>query len=76
MIKTYYKSGNSATEYYGLHIHPNAHAIGNSVKEFEETKIERYVHHSITRSAENFTIVSESIVEDPNVSIPHVIIRN
>ena len=34
------------------------------------TNIERYMYHRFARSAENFAIVSESVAEDPNVSIP------
>ena len=33
------------------------------------TNIERPVHHCFARSAENIVIVSESVAEDPNVSI-------
>ena len=44
------------------------------MKKFEETgvvtNIERPVHHRFARSAENIAIVSESVAEDPNVSIP------
>ena len=43
-------------------------------KETDETRvvtnIERPVHYCFARSAENIAIVSESIAEDPNVSIP------
>ena len=45
------------------------------MKKFEEagvvTNIDRPVHHRFARSAENIVIVSESIAEDPNVSITH-----
>ena len=34
------------------------------------TNIERPVYHRFARSAENIAIVSESVAEDPNVSIP------
>ena len=34
------------------------------------TNVERPIHHRFTRSAENNGIVSESVAEDPNVSIP------
>ena len=34
------------------------------------TNIERPVHHRFARYAENIAIVSESVAEDPNVSIP------
>ena len=34
------------------------------------TNIERPVHHRFARSAENIAIVSESVNEDLNVSIP------
>ena len=44
------------------------------MKKFEETgvitNIKRSVHHRFARAAENIAIVSESIAEDPNVSIP------
>ena len=44
------------------------------MKKFEEngvvTNIEWYVHYRFVRTAENIAIVSESIAEDPNVSIP------
>ena len=33
-------------------------------------KYERPVHHRLARSAENIAFVSESVVKDPNVSIP------
>ena len=34
------------------------------------TNIEKPVHDRFARSAENITIASESVAEDPNVSIP------
>ena len=34
------------------------------------TNIERPVHHRFARSAENITIVSDSIAKDSNVTIP------
>ena len=34
------------------------------------TNIERYVHQRFARSAEKIAIVIESVVDDPNVSIP------
>ena len=44
------------------------------MKKFEETgldtNIERPVNHRFARSAENIAIASESVAEDPNVSIP------
>ena len=44
------------------------------MKKFEETgvvtNIERPVRHRFVRSAENIVIVSESVAEGPNVSIP------
>ena len=50
-------------------------AIGKIDKKFEETGVfkitERPVHHRFARSSENIAIVSESVVADPNVSIPH-----
>ena len=44
---------------YGLH---------NHLKRLEWLK--RPVHHRFARSADNIAIVSESVAEDPNVSIP------
>ena len=45
------------------------------MKKFEETglvtNIERPVYHRFARSAEHIAIVSESVADDPNVSIPH-----
>ena len=81
IIKTYYKNGDSATATYralrgdyGLHNRPTTQAIGKIVKKFEETgavtNIVRPVHHRFARSAENIAAVSESVTEDPNVSIP------
>ena len=50
---------------------PTKQAIGKIMKKFEETgmvtNIKRPVHH---RFFENTAIVSESVAEDPNVSIP------
>ena len=44
------------------------------MKKFEETvvvtNIERPVHHRFARSTETIAIVSESVAEDQNVSIP------
>ena len=44
------------------------------MKKFEETGVvtnnERPVHHHFARSAENIAMVSESLAEDQNVSIP------
>ena len=58
---------------YGLHNRPAKQAIGQIVKIFEETvvatNIERPVHHRFDGSAT--AIVSESVAEDPNVSIHH-----
>ena len=60
---------------YGLHNRPTTQAIGKIVKEFKKTgvvtNLERPVHHRFACSAEIIAIVSESVVEDPNVSIPH-----
>ena len=68
IIKTYYKNGDS-----GLH-RPTMQAIGTIVKKFEETavvtNIERPVINRFARSAVNIAIVSESVAEDPNMSIP------
>ena len=59
---------------YGLHNRPTKQAIGKIVKKFKEigvvTNIERPVHYSLARFAENIAIVSESVAEDPNFSIP------
>ena len=47
-------------------------AIDKIAKKFEETTKEftNIVHHRFARSAENIAVVSESIAEDRNVSIP------
>ena len=82
IIKTYYKNGDSVTATYcalrgdyDLHNRPTMQAIGKIVKKFEETcvitNIERPVHHRFASSAENIAIASESVAEDPNVSISH-----
>ena len=82
MIKTYYKSGDYATATYraligdyGLHNHLNTQAIGKIVKKIEETgvvaNIKRPVQHRFACSTENIAMVSESVAEDPNVSISH-----
>ena len=56
------------------HNRPTTQAIARIVKKFEETgvvtSIERAVRHRFARSAENIAIVSESVAEGPNVSIP------
>ena len=81
IIKTYYKNGNSATATYralredcGPHNRPTMQAIEKIVQKFEETRvvtnIERPVHHRFARSTGNIAIVSGSVAEDPNVSIP------
>ena len=75
------KNGVSATatycalrEDYGFHNRPTTQAIGKIVKKFEETEvvtnIGRHVNYRFARSPENIAIVSESVAEDPNVSIP------
>ena len=80
VIKTYNKNGDSATATYRalrgiycLNNRPTTQAIGKIVRKFEETEvvtdIERPVHLRLARSAENIAIVSESVAEDPNVSI-------
>ena len=80
IIKTYYKNGDSAPATYcplrgdyGLHNRPTTQAFGKIVKKFEETEaitnIVRPVHHRFARSVENIAAVSESVGEDPNVSI-------
>ena len=82
IIKTYYKNGDlAASTYcalrgdYSLHNRPTTQAIGKIVKEFEETRvvtnIERPVYYLFPRSAENISIVSQSVAENPNVSISH-----
>ena len=78
IMKTYKNSDSATATYralrgdYGLH---NRSTIGKIVKKFEETEvvtnIERPVDHRFARSTENIAIVSESIDENPNVSIPH-----
>ena len=44
------------------------------MKKFEEigavTDIARRVHHRLDRAAENIAAVSQSVAEDPNVSLP------
>ena len=78
---TYYKHGDSATVTYcafggdyDLYNRSTRQAVGKIVKKFAETglitNIERPVHHRFARSAENIAIVSESLAEDPNVSVP------
>ena len=56
-----------------LYNRPNTQAIGKIVQNFEETEvvtnIERPVHHRFAHSSANTLIVSESVAEDPNVSI-------
>ena len=75
---TYYKNDDSATATYlalrgdyGLHNRPTTQTIGKIVNKFEETgvvtNIERPVHHSFARYADNFATVTESIAEDPNM---------
>ena len=58
-----------------MHNRPTTQAIGKIVKKFKETgaftNIERPVHHRFARPTENIVIVSESVGEDRNVSIPH-----
>ena len=81
ILKTCYKNGDSALATYcafrgdyGLHNRTTKQVIGKIVKKFEKTgvvtNLERSIHHRSVRSAENIVIVSESIAEDPNVSIP------
>ena len=81
IIKTFQKNCDSATATYralrgdnGLHNHPTTQAIGKIVKKFEETGVATYiespVHNRLVRSAEDIAIVSESVAEDSNVSIP------
>ena len=59
---------------YGLHSRPITQEIGKIVKKFEETgvviNIERLMHHRFARSAEDIAIVSKSVAENPNVTIP------
>ena len=80
IIKTYYENGNSATATYsalrgdyGVHNRPTTQAIGKIVKKFEETgavtDIVRRVYHRLAHSGENIAAVSQSVAEDPNVSI-------
>ena len=49
-------------------------AIGKIVKKFKETRVVTNivmpVYHYFARSAENIAVLSESVAEDPNVSIP------
>ena len=81
ITKTYHANGDSAIatyralrrDYY-LHNRSTRQSIGKIVKIFEETgaytNIERPVHHRFALSAENIAIKSESVTEDPTVSIP------
>ena len=80
IIKTYHKNVDSATATnralrvdYGLHNRPTKQAIGKIEKKFEETVVVtnmvRPVHHRFVSYAENITFVTESVAEDPNVSI-------
>ena len=82
IIKIYYKNGDSVTVTYCalrgnycLHNRPTTQAIGKIVKKFGEigvvTIIKRPVYYRVALSAENIAIVSESVAEDPNESIPH-----
>ena len=73
MIKTYYKYCDSATVTYRalrgdycLHNRPTMQAID---KIGVVPNIERPVHLRFVRSAENIAIVTESIAENPNISI-------
>ena len=78
ITKTYYKNGYSVTAKYrslrgdyGLHNRPTTQVIGKIVKKSGVvTNIERPAHHHFTCSADNIAIVSESVAEDPKVSIP------
>ncbi|ERL94482.1 hypothetical protein D910_11759 [Dendroctonus ponderosae] len=58
---------------YGRHNRPTEQKISNTVEKFEETgsvtDIARHVHHRSIRSAENVTVVAQSVEEDPNSSI-------
>ena len=59
---------------YGVHNRTTMQAIGKIIIKFEETgmviNIERAVHYRFACFAENIAIVSESVAEDTNVSIP------
>ena len=60
---------------YGLHNRPTSkQTIGKIVKKFKETavvtNIERPMHHCFARSTENIAVVSETVAEHTNVSIP------
>ena len=59
---------------YGFHNRPTTQAIDKIVMKFEETEvvtnIEGPVHRRVARFAENISIVSECVAENPNVSIP------
>ena len=77
IIKIYYKNGDAATSTYRTlkgDYGPTTQAIGKIVKIFKETavvtNIERPVHYRFGRSAKNIAVVSESVAENPNVSIP------
>ena len=69
MIRTYYRSGDSATATYralkvdyALHKRPTTQAIGKIMKKFKEpivvTNIERPVRHRFARFAENISVVT------------------
>ena len=58
---------------YDLRYRPTTQAIGKIVQKFKKTRLvtnsEKSVHQRFARSAENTAIVSESVTEDPYVSI-------
>lgn len=81
IVKTYYKNSDSVVSTfralradYGRHNRPSERTIGKTVKKFEETgsvtDVLRPIHHRNARSTENIAAVSESVEEDPNLSIP------
>ena len=57
-----------------MHNRPTTQATGKIVKKFKETgvitSVERPKRYRYAHSVENITIVSESVAEDTNVSIP------
>ena len=82
MTKTYYQNVDPATATYsasridcGLYGRLPAQTIRKIVKKFEKigvaTNLEMAVHLHFAHSAEYIAIVSNSVAEDPNVSIPH-----
>ncbi|XP_055921798.1 uncharacterized protein LOC129952888 [Eupeodes corollae] len=69
MVKAYYKNDHPATATYRAfkgdyvsHIRPTTQVVGKIVKKFEETEL--------VTNIVNIAALSETVSEDPNVSIP------